>query len=394
MSRFRNITANDLQTDETLRHLYVEAVSRGWWPNTNPAALDFLSLAEKALEDDTFGTPGRLFQALVKSKYTGRITNSQEVRAQRRFNSPARDRLVERAAETLPRNQSAIPPENPAFGDGHPSGLDTHFGVHHSIMMQCAMPQHPLPPTQRQYEAKHGRALLEIQAGSLADPNSPGKTKKCPIPYGSRPRIILPYINGYSALHKTREIDMGKSLRRFMESLGIGVDGRRALQIVSQVEALAAAQITLHEWQDDTVTSRVGRIADGITFWLKRDQRQALVWQPTMLLSAEYYDSLQNHQAPINMEHLGRLTRSPRRMDLYAWLSYRAPRIRKGESVVIACSALHRIFGHSLQDPQDFRRRLREDLTAIYRIHPFRMSLRGDMLILGKSRPPVQLLPK
>ena len=162
-------------------------------------------------------------------------------------------------------------------------------------------------------------------------------------------------------------------------------------QIAVQVEALATAQITLFEWHDDVSTTRVARVADEISFWLERDHRQALVWQPSMTLSQEYYDTLQHHQVPINMDHMLRLTHSPRRMDLYVWLSYRTARIPRGRRVDIRIDDLKAIFGTTISDKHDFRRRFRQDLEVILKIRPFNVTLKGDMLVLRKSCAAVEI---
>ena len=65
---FDNITGSDLSDDDRLRLLYLEAVRRKFWPNTARDVLEFWCLAEKALNDDKQGTPGKLFYSLVKAQ--------------------------------------------------------------------------------------------------------------------------------------------------------------------------------------------------------------------------------------------------------------------------------------------------------------------------------------
>ena len=55
---FASIEPGDLADDDRLTELYVEAVRRGWWLVGNNTVLDFWCLAEKALQDDKYGTPG------------------------------------------------------------------------------------------------------------------------------------------------------------------------------------------------------------------------------------------------------------------------------------------------------------------------------------------------
>ena len=84
------------------------------------------------------------------------------------------------------------------------------------------------------------------------------------------------------------------------------------------------------------------------------------------------------------------LGRSPRRMDLYAWLSYRLPRIPARRQVPISLDALHSIFGQDITTRANFRKRLVLDLNAIATIYPdFRLELEGNIVWLRKSPPPV-----
>ena len=109
-----------------------------------------------------------------------------------------------------------------------------------------------------------------------------------------------------------------------------------------------------------------------------------------MCLSEDYYDVLAERPVPVDMAHLVRLARSPRRMDLYAWLSYRTARIARGATVRVRTESLRPVFGPAIASPRLFRQRLAQDLVAVGRIHDgFRARVEGDLLVLERSRPPV-----
>lgn len=113
-------------------------------------------------------------------------------------------------------------------------------------------------------------------------------------------------------------------------------------------------------------------------------------WTPTMTLSDDFYRAVQEHRVPVNMEHLVKLSRSPRRMDLYSWLSYRTPRIRPRGRVPVKLHALWSIFGPDIAEFRDFKKRLIRDLRAIAAIYPgFNAEIDGDILWLRRSPPPV-----
>ena len=285
---FASVDKVDLEDDARLSDLYIEAVRRGWWPGHAAAVLDFWSLAEKALQDDSYGTPGRLFHSLVKSKERGRITDGQEQRAQRRMPSHVREALVARAgAVAAPsgdaRRKLCLSVASASLGDEvelDPWDAEPDRIVyHHSIMMMCFLPQKRLPAGQREYIVRHGRAALRIEAGSLIDPGVVGEFRELPVPFGTRARMILPYINASAVRNQSRTVDMGRSLRDFMGRLGLSFDGRRGLVLTEQVEALAAAHLLLGVWNASGGRSHahLATIADEVSFWIERDVAPALL---------------------------------------------------------------------------------------------------------------------
>ena len=381
---FGAIAAADLASDERLAELFVEAVARGWWANGNRAVLEFWCLAEKALADDTLGTPGRLFHALVKAGDLSRVTDAQETRALRRMPGGAREALVLRASGAAA--PSAPAPEVDAEALFGPSPV----GFHHSVMMMCFLPQKRLPPGERSYATRHGRAALSVEAGSLANPENVGEIRRCAVPFGSRARMVVPYVNACAVRNRGPEVDLGRSLRDFLGRLGISFDGRRGKAVAEQVEAVAAASIVLGQWAGDRAVTSAGRIANQVTFWMARDAAERLVWEPAMRLSDDYYAALAERPVPVDMRHLAKLARSPRRMDLYAWLAYRTARIPAGREVHVPAESLRAVFAPDIGAPRLFRQRLGADLRAVAAVYrDFRVRLEGDRLVLARSRPPV-----
>ena len=379
---FGAIAAADLASDERLAELFVEAVARRFWANGNRAVLEFWCLAEKALQDDTLGTPGRLFHALVKAGDGSRVTDAQEARALARMPGGAREALVLRAS-----GAAAPPaPEVDAEALFGPSPV----GFHHSVMMMCFLPQKRLPPGERAYTTRHGRAALSVEAGSLANPENVGEIRRCAVPFGSRARMVVPYVNACAVRNRGPEVDLGRSLRDFLARLGISFDGRRGKAVAEQVEAVAAASIVLGQWAGDRAVTSAGRIAHQVTFWMARDAAERLVWEPAMRLSDDYYAALAERPVPVDMRHLAKLARSPRRMDLYAWLAYRTARIPAGREVHVPTESLRAVFAPDMEAARMFRLRLGADLRAIAAVYrDFRVRLEGDRLVLARSRPPV-----
>ena len=385
---FDNITARDLSEDDRLSALYLEAVRRKFWPNSSRDVLEFWCMAEKALAEDKQGTPGKLFYTNIKAKNTKFITDALEQRAMARMSSGNRQELIERAG-----GLNGLPAPTPDEVENALFGRD--IGYHHGIMMQCFLPQKRLPGKQARYQTTHGRSSLVVRAGELADHDIDHRFVQCAVPFGAKARIIMPFIVGYAVIRNTPVIDMGRSLRRFMESVNVPIGGRNGKAVTEQVNNIAAADFMLGEWSEEKVSTKYRRVASEISFWLERKPDQLTFWNPEMVLSPEFYEAIQTRRVPVDMEHLIKLATSPRRMDLYCWLSYRLPNVRKGKGVPIPLKYLQPIFAPDM-DPtkptnrRSFRKRLKEDLQTLYSVYDgFNVELQGDILWLYKSKPPV-----
>ena len=134
-----HITAEDLRDNERLKALYVDAVQHAYWDNTPQAALEFATLAEKALVDDTHDTPGALFVSLLKAADGSMVTQAAESRAMQRWPSHVRQELVDAAG---PEPELPGTPVTP--GDVEDALAVPDVGYTHAVMVQCFLPQRPV----------------------------------------------------------------------------------------------------------------------------------------------------------------------------------------------------------------------------------------------------------
>lgn len=379
---FDSITGADLADNEKLRLLYCEAVRRKFWTNDAGRALDFFSLAQKAIADDKQGTPGKLFYSLVKRKEMRFVTDAMEDAARQRLAGGAHA-LVEMAAD-LTLTTRPVPKE------AQEALLGRDIGYYHGVMMQCFLPQKAQPIDRRSWKVKHGQAALAVQAGIIADRENVGEFIDCALPSGSKARLIIPYIIGYAVQRNTREIDMGRSLRRFMDKIKVPITGPNGKALTREVQNVAVANFVIGGWNEQGVTTTKASIAEELSFWIEKHPDQQSFWRPEMILDQRFFDAISERRVPVDMEHLVKLQRSPRRMDLYCWLSYRTPLISSGKTVKIRLEHLQPIFAPDIANKDHFKGRLKDDLEAIAAIYSdFRIEIEGDMLTLKKSPPPV-----
>ncbi|EQL43562.1 hypothetical protein M770_31910 (plasmid) [Pseudomonas aeruginosa VRFPA03] len=67
--------------------------------------------------------------------------------------------------------------------------------------------------------------------------------------------------------------------------------------------------------------SRIAKRA--FLFWNARDTEQPALWDSSITLSTDFFESLTHAPVPIRMEALQALKKSPLAMDIYTWLVYR-----------------------------------------------------------------------
>ncbi|MCY3860314.1 MAG: replication protein RepA [Gammaproteobacteria bacterium] len=362
---------------------------RRWWPNDYRQFLEFASYAEKALDEDSLDSPGRLFASLIKQN-EHRITQGQEDRAHLRFPTTRIEAIVQWVTDTDPdRNAPGNPEEPPAS-----MLVDRNIGFLPAAAVQCFFPQKRLPKDVREWDVAHGNTALRISAGNVADRDNPRIFRKTEVPHGRLARLLFAYVIGQAVKTSSSTIDMGTSLRNFMTRLGIAIDGRQGKHVTTAVEDLAGATFLLGVWGEDAVHSEYARVMDRVSFWIEPDERQRTFWSPEIVLSDRFYDQVQAHRVPVDMDHLALLMRSPRRMDVYTWLSYRTALIARRRSVRVSLQELQPVFAPDIAEFRKFKQSLQHDLKAVARVWPhFNVEIRGDALMLRWSESPVPRRP-
>ncbi len=388
--RFNAITRCDLEDNDRLTELLRQALALGSWRSSGDSdILNFFSLAEKALSDDSRATPGKLFRHLVENRKTDTVTNLCEKRALRRLGFDGIYRIRESLAK--PRFDTGAPP--------------VRFGYCPSQLVRCPFPQRRLDRNARHWQipARHG--TVTVSAGHFSAPGV--RADDFEVPHSGTPRLLLPYIVG-EALRNGRTVRLGKNLHQLLKTLGISRGSKNYRMISTQLLHLGACQIT-------TVTSRIDRshqktdislynVSENISYRRpittfehaeasRSRQEDPISWETTFTLSEQFYEYVRANPVPVNLADLARLVRSPRRMDLYTWLSNRVYHMHD-RPVSIPLTQLHRQFAPDINPAHDrlFRHRFRQDVEAVCGVHPgFRVSLsQSHMTINHRSTPPIR----
>jgi hypothetical protein len=201
----------------------------------------------------------------------------------------------------------------------------------HAVLCQVGMPRSQ--QNERVFERRSGAASMLLEAGRLWTRQG---WKEKPLPYGTRPRLVMVHISGEAVRKQTRQIEVGDSMRDFLRILGIDTNGGPRggyTMFKKQMEALAACRLTLGmslEGRDITInTQPITRFEA----WLQHDGAQRVMWPGVLELSQEFYETLANHAVPLDGRALAALQHSSLALDIYTWLAHRLCRVRKAGGV-------------------------------------------------------------
>jgi hypothetical protein len=260
----------------------------------------------------------------------------------------------------------------------------------HTVLCQTGMPYRDPGDEVRLWQRRQGAALLEIQAGRIADP-ALRDTVEIGLPWGTKPRLILAHLNAEALRQGSPEIEVEGSLTAFVKRIRGFKQGREIRAFKDQLSRLAAAHVRLAIFFSETEASQIEtKIIAKFDMWLHEDERQRALWPSTIRFSLDYYESLQQHAVPLWEEDLAALAHSALALDIYAWLAQRLHRIKPEQPVFITWAALKDQFGPGYDRMRAFkaffRSALRQVLTR-YRVAWIELDGRG--MTLHNSPPPV-----
>jgi hypothetical protein len=120
---------------------------------------------------------------------------------------------------------------------------DNGIGFVYSGWTQAALPHRRLNDDQTwQITSDHVKLLIEPgrRASDFGEPTWVG------VPYGSRARLIMLYLQTEALRTNSREIELGKSLRAWLTRLGISIGGKSLKDVREQAERISRCRLTFH----------------------------------------------------------------------------------------------------------------------------------------------------
>lgn len=265
------------------------------------------------------------------------------------------------------------------------SDEDSDVGFVYSGWAQAALPHRRLPDDET-WQIQTERVTLLVEPGKriVAD----GKPVSVGVPYGSRARLIMLYLQTEALRTGSREVELGRSLRAWLARMGIPHGGKSIKEVREQAERISRCRLTFHIQQGGRNGLFNQHIVDSALFLDGEDPSQGSLFLETARLSETFFEQLQRHPVPIEEAAIRAINNNSMALDIYCWLAYRLHVLQGSRS--ITWKALHAQFGAGFLRLDHFRPRFIENLQlalAVYRDAKVEIDAKG--LVLEPSRPPV-----
>ncbi len=262
---------------------------------------------------------------------------------------------------------------------------ESEIGFLYSGWAQAALPHKRLQDDEI-WQVKNDRVTLVVQPGVRVVEEGP--PVHVGVPYGSRARLILLYLQSEALRTGSREIELGKSLHAWLRRLGIPIGGKSMRDVRDQAERISRCRMSFQIVQGGRAGLVNQSLLDTAMFVDDGEGRQGSLFLETATLSQMFFDQLKRHPVPIEESAVRQLANNSMALDVYCWLAYRLHVLK--EPTPVSWRALHTQFGQTYARLDHFRRQMRELLalaTAVYPAAKVEEDERG--VILKPSPPPV-----
>jgi hypothetical protein len=268
------------------------------------------------------------------------------------------------------------------------SDEDASIGFLYSGWCQAALPHRRLDDS-RGWQVESDRYCLIVEPGMRRGPS--GSPIHVGVPYGSRARLILIYLQSEALRTGNREVALGGSLRDWMERMGIPPGGKNLAAVREQTDRISRCRLTFEVRQGSRIGLANQNIMDAAIFLEPTgEEAQVSLFSQRARLSEAFFEGLKKHPVPIVEAAISAISNNSQAIDIYCWLAYRLHSLSKATPV--SWAALKVQFGAGVAAMNNFKLRFVPNLKLAMAVYPeakVDLTDDGKGLILHPSRPPV-----
>ena len=264
----------------------------------------------------------------------------------------------------------------------------------HSGLAQTCLPHNRMPDDSTPWRRTSGKFSLIISPGVVNDDEAISGTRYVGVPYGTRARLILIYLQSEALRTGSRDVELGGSLRAFLGRLNISVGGKTTRLVREQAERISRCRLTFHAGKQGASMLVNQNIVDVAMFVDDQsNDGQGTLFVETARLGEIFFQQMKKHAVPLDEAAIRHIRNSSMALDVYCWLAYRLHSLPAPKAITWA--ALAGQFGAGIKLRKHFKPAFLESLAlaqAVYR--DARVGVTETGLLLHPSPPPVRKLPK
>jgi hypothetical protein len=196
------------------------------------------------------------------------------------------------------------------------SDEEQRIGIMHAGFAMTALPHRAT--TETVWERQSGDVKLLLESGRTSATESIG------LPYGSVARMILLYLQTEAVRTRSRDVELGRSMNTWLNSMGMGNGGHNYNLVREQSRRLSLCRLTfLRVSAKQTFITNGSFVHDAILPNDDTDDYQLQFWKPCVRLDEGFYKSLIEHPLPVREAAIRSLGHRSMAIDIYLWLAYR-----------------------------------------------------------------------
>lgn len=269
---------------------------------------------------------------------------------------------------------------------GYLQSEDTDIGYLFSGWAQAALPHRRLPDAAA-WQVTTDRVTLIVQPGLR--PAADGTPVSVGVPYGSRARLILLYLQTEAVRTNNREVELGRSLHAWLKRLEVPIGGKQMAAVRDQAERISRCRLSF-QIKQGTRTGLVNQHILDTSMFIEDENVQGGLFVETASLSQSFFDELKKHPVPVEEAAVRQIANNSLALDVYCWLAYRLHSL--SGPTTVSWKALHAQFGRSVARLDHFKEHFRTVLALATSVYPDANVEEADSgigVVLKPSKPPV-----
>jgi len=257
---------------------------------------------------------------------------------------------------------------------------ERRIGIMHAGFAMTALPHKALDQTV--WTRTGGKITLRIESGF-----DPAQNCHVGIPFGSIARMILLYLQTEAVKTRSRDIELGRSMNRWLTTMGLEVGGKTYRLVREQSRRLSMCRLTFYRSMPGALQVSNGSfVCDAIL--PTTDDAQLSLWREVVRLDEQFFASLIDHPMPVREAAIRQLGNRSMAIDVYIWLAYRLHNLVN--PTPITWKALYDQFGGGFSELRYFKRSFADPLALALAAYPeAKVTIEDTGLTLYPSPPPV-----